>query len=261
MQVVWRPDTGAVMPDPGAILLSCFPSAGLAPTVAGHYILQVLKPPRIGALTSQDFPPLAVIQGGRVNPPVRAYGNKELVLVLSEFPLLPSMINPLATAILGLGTQLKVSRIVGLEGVVPQPTEAEPSDNDTKPSDEMVWYAGSGAPAQLPADFKSAGVRTMGDGVIGGVSGALLVEGMAAQIPIGTLLVSASDVGYPDHRAAAKLIEVIDLALPHFKIDTKPLRVQAEMIERALRAAVKSRETTPPGGPGATDSEHLPIYQ
>jgi predicted ATP-grasp superfamily ATP-dependent carboligase len=258
MSVIWRPDTGATMPDPGAVLLSCFPSAGLAPTVAGHYMLQVLKLPRIGAFTSEDFPPLAVIQGGRVNSPVRAYGTKDLILVLSEFPTLPPLINPLATAILGTASELKAGRVLGLEGVVPHPAEAEPTDTETKSPEEMVWYAGTGVGGQLPAEYKAAGVHPMVDGVIGGVSGALLVEGMSATIPVGTLLVSAMDAGYPDHRAAAKIIEILDVVLPHLKIDTKPLRAQAEMIERALRAAVKSREPAPLGAP---TSEQFPIYQ
>jgi len=257
MSVVWRPEIGAVMPDPGAVLLSCFPSAGLAPTVAGHYILQVLKLPRIGTFASEDLPPLAVIMGGRVNPPVRAYGTKDLVLVLSEFPLLPGLITPLATAIIGAATQLKVGRILGLEGVVPHPADAA-DDTENVPPEEMVWYAGSGTPSQLPAEYKAAGVRTMSDGVIGGVSGALLVEGLTATIPVGALLVSATDAGYPDHRAAAKLIEVIDQALPHVRIDTGPLRTQAEMIERALRAAAKSREPAPLAGPSP---DNAPIYQ
>jgi predicted ATP-grasp superfamily ATP-dependent carboligase len=221
-------------------------------------MLQALKLPRIGTLTSEDFPPLAVIQGGRVNPPVRAYANKELVLVLSEFPVLPGLVNELATAIIDLAMQLKVSRIIGLEGVVPQPVDMEDTGTGSTSSDEKVWYAGSGTPTQLPAEYRAVGVRTMDTGVIGGVSGALLVEGMTATIPVGSLLVSAADAGYPDHRAAAKIIEVIDQALPHFKIDTKPLRTQAEMIERALRAAVKSRESPSPGAPGG---ESLPIYQ
>ncbi|MFZ0830718.1 MAG: PAC2 family protein [Thermoplasmata archaeon] len=256
MPVLWRPESSAVLPAPGAVLISCFPSGGLAPTVAGHYMLQMLKLPRLGALTSEEFPPLAVIQGGRVNPPVRAYGNKDIVLVVSEFPLPPSMINPLAMTILDMAAQLQVSAILGLEGVVPHPLD--PEDAEATPSEEMVWYAGSGSTEELPAKYKTAGVRAMGDGVIGGVSGALLVQGMGSKLPIGTLLVSATDAGYPDHRAAAKLIEVIDQLLPHVQIDTKPLRTQAEMIERALRAAVKSRPSAPAGAPG---TENLPIYQ
>lgn len=98
----------------------------------------------------------------------------------------------------------------------------------------------------------------MDNGVIGGVSGALLVEGLEAKMPVGALLVSATDAGYPDHRAAARIIEVIDQVLPHFKIDTGPLRSQAEMIERALRAAVKTRNQSSPGLPSP---DTLPIYQ
>jgi predicted ATP-grasp superfamily ATP-dependent carboligase len=262
MPVTWRPESGATMPDPGATLFSCFPSAGLAPTVAGHYILQVLKLPRIGAFVSEDFPPLAVIQGGRVNPPVRAYGGKDLLLVVSEFPLLPGLINPLATAIIETATQMKAGRVIGLEGVVPHPADSgeedEATDPATKSPDEKVWYAGSGSSPQLPAEYKAAGVRTMTDGVIGGVSGALLIEGLTAEIPIGALLVSATDAGYPDHRAAAKIIEVIDQALPRVKIDTGPLRTQAELIEKALRAAVRSRDSAPSP---ALPADSAPIYQ
>lgn len=256
MTVTWRPDAGAELPEPGAFVLSCFPSAGLAPTVAGHYVLQVLKLPRIGALTSEDFPPLAVIQGGRVNSPVRVYASKDLVLVLSEFPLLPGLVTELAAAILKLASDLKASRVLGLEGVVPHPIDAD--DEETKPAEEMVWYAGSGASEKLPPEFKSAGVRPMNDGVIGGVSGALLLEGLNSRVPVGALLVSATDAGYPDHRAAAKIIELVDQILPHVKIDTGPLRTQAELIEKALRAAAKSRPPAPPGG---TAPENNPIYQ
>ena len=256
MPVLWRPDNSAAMPEPGAVMLSCFPSAGLAPTVAGHYILQMLKLPRIGTFISGDFPPLAVIQGGRVNPPVRAYGRKDLVLILSEFPLPPDLITPVAGAILAAAAELKAGRILGLEGVVPHPFE--PGEADRAKPDETVWYAGSGSSESLPPEYKAAGVRTMTDGVIGGVSGALLVESLGTQMPVGALLVSASDAGYPDHRAAAKIIEVIDQVLPHVQIDTRPLRTQAEMIERALRAAVKTRDVPTENVPKAGEPS---IYQ
>lgn len=256
MSVAWKPEPSGKMPDPGALVISCFPSAGLAPTVAGHYILQVLKLPRIGLLVSDDLPPLAVIQGGRVNPPVRAYGNKDLVLILSEFPLPATLINPLAATVLQTAVQIKAGGVLGIEGVVPHPVDSD--ETSDSPPDEMVWYAGSGTSEALPADYKAAGVRAMGDGVIGGVSGSLLVQGIGAGLPVGALLVSATDAGYPDHRAAAKVIEVLDQVLPHVQIDTKPLRTQAEVIEKALRAAVKSRE---PPAPGLPTTDNLPIYQ
>jgi predicted ATP-grasp superfamily ATP-dependent carboligase len=75
------------------------------------------------------------------------------------------------------------------------------------------------------------------------------------------LLVSARTTeGFPDHRAGAALIETLDRLFPELTIDTGPLRTQAELIEKALRAQMLSR---PKAGddrapPAPTDT---PIYQ
>ena len=107
--------------------------------------------------------------------------------------------------------------------------------------------------------FAEARAHPLTDGILGGVSGALLVHGQNHRVPVGALLVSARRTeGYPDHRAGAALIEAIDRMLPTIEIDTKPLRTQAEMIEKALRAAIESHaKSTPP--PAAEDLRS--IYQ
>ncbi len=256
MPAVWRVDATGPLPEPGAVVLSCFPSAGLAATVAGHYILRTLALPRIGTILAPEMPPLAVIQAGRVNPPVRAYARKDLVLIMSEFPPPPSLITSLAVAILDGAIGLKAARVLGLEGVVPHPLTDDEEGPPT--TEENVWYAGSGHEGLLPEEFRKAGVRLLSDGVIGGVSGALLIESLARTISVGALLVSAREAGYPDHRAAAKLIEVVDQVLPHLEIDTRPLRAQAELIERALRSAMKTQER---GEPALVQKGEPSIYQ
>ena len=88
----------------------------------------------------------------------------------------------------------------------------------------------------------------------------MLVAGLHRPIPVSTLLVSARDTaGYPDHRAGAAIIEALDRLLPEMTIDTGPLRTQAEMIERILRAAMKSR--TPPAGPDRGAEATPTMYQ
>ena len=52
--------------------------------------------------------------------------------------------------------------------------------------------------------------------------------------------------GLPDHRAGAALIETLDRVLPELEIDTGPLRAQAEQIEKALRAVMKSHPGSAP---------------
>jgi len=79
----------------------------------------------------------------------------------------------------------------------------------------------------------------------------LLVQGMGRPIPVVVMLVSARVAeGLPDHRAGAALIETLDRVLPELEIDTGPLRAQAEQIEKALRAVMKSHPpaATPPEG-------------
>jgi predicted ATP-grasp superfamily ATP-dependent carboligase len=235
----------------GSVVVSAFPSAGLATIVAAHYIIRALKLPRIGRFESPDLAPIAVVQGGEVNPMVRVYGGPNLALVVSEFPPTPSQANALARTILDRAEQHKSRMIVCLEGVVPHPvggdeeSEAEP-DQSVAPIDdeaaEQVWVAYSRKdPAVLKA-FQPTRAKVLEDGVIGGVSGGLLVQGLGHQVPVAVLLVSARVAeGLPDHRAGAALIETLDRLLPEIRIDTGPLRAQAEQIEKALRAALKSR--------------------
>jgi predicted ATP-grasp superfamily ATP-dependent carboligase len=259
MSLEWRNSDSSVPAfAPGGIVLSSFPSAGLAATVAGHYIVKTLKLPRIGIFDGSDSQPIAVVQNGEVHPPIRVYGRSDLAVVLSELPVPPNLALPVAQAILTGAEHRKARLVIGLEGVMPHPADAEPTPSDPPGrNDETVWVAYSREESGLSAEMKKANARRLEDGVIGGLSGGLLIEGITRTIPVAVLLVSASTgaEGFPDHRAGAALIETLDRLLPELKIDTAPLRTQAEVIEKALRAAMKSRprsvsEMTPePGQP------------
>jgi len=252
MEFTWRDEAPLAKTfGEGSVLVSAFPSAGLATTVAGHYMIRALSLPRVGRFESPEIAPIAVVQGGEVHPTIRVYGRPDLGLVLSEFPPSPSQANPIARAILDAAERHKARMIVGFEGVVPHPpgdeeTEEEESAVAEEQSPEQVWVAYSRKDPPVLKTFEPSKARLLEDGVIGGVSGALLVQGMGRSIPVVVLLVSARIAeGLPDHRAGAALIETLDRVLPEVKIDTGPLRAQAEQIEKALRAVMKSH----PGGP------------
>lgn len=250
MEYSWKSEPDAKAdPGDGAVFVSSFPSAGLATTVAGHYIIRSLGLHRVGRLESADAPPIAVIQDGAVGPTVRVYGQPGLALVLSEFPPTASQANSLAQTILDAAEARKARMVLCLEGVVPHP-ELEESGTTAPDDAEQVWGAYSHPDDGLGQAFQSARVRPLEDGVIGGVSGGLLVGGLARRIPVAVLLVSAqTEGGLPDHRAGAALIETLDRVLPELKIDTGPLRAQAEQIEKAIRAAMKRRPDAPPAPP------------
>ncbi len=256
MEYAWREERGEGPGfTSGGVVVSAFPSAGLATTVAAHYIVRALKLPRIGRFESPDLAPIAVVQGGVVNPTVRVYGRPDLGLVLSEFPPSPAQANSLAQTILDNAERRGARLVLGLEGVVPHPEGDDDGEGDpaakapaTPESPEQVWVAYSRRDAAVERSFAATQARPLEDGVIGGVSGSLLVQGIGRTVPVAVLLVSARVAeGLPDHRAGAALIEALDRLLPELQIDTGPLRTQAEEIEKALRAAMRSqpRPATP----------------
>lgn len=256
MSFEWRDTSPSAASVPaGGIVLASFPSAGLAATVAGHYIVKTLKLPRVGVFEGSDSQPIAVVQGGQVHPPIRVYGRSDLSIILSELPVEPDGAVAVSRAILTGAAARKVRLVIGLEGVVPHPLGAEEESAEPGPAEETVWFATSHDGKETSELFEKAGIRRLEDGVIGGVSGALLVEGITRSIPVAVLLVSAryAPHGIADHLAGATLIEALDRLLPDLKIDTAPLRSQAETIERAIRQALKTRpraaEAPPDSGP------------
>jgi len=261
MEFVWREEASPSKTfGEGSVLVSAFPSAGLATTVAGHYMIRALNLPRVGRFESPEIAPIAVVQGGEVHPTIRVYGRSDLGLVLSEFPPSPSQANSIARTILDAAERHKAKMIIGFEGVVPHPPgdeegEEEESAVAEEQTPEQVWIAYSRKEGEILKAFEPAKARLLEDGVIGGVSGALLVQGMGRPVPVVVLLVSARVAeGLPDHRAGAALIETLDRVFPEVEIDTGPLRAQAEQIEKALRAVMKSH----PGAPVPTAEPTTP---
>jgi predicted ATP-grasp superfamily ATP-dependent carboligase len=125
---VWRDESPETAPAPGSVVLTCFPSAGLAAIVAAHYMVRALNLPRVGVLDSDDALPLAVIQRGEVQPAIRVYGKAGLNIVLSEFPPSFSSVRPIADGILDGAERLRARLLIAVEGVVPHPTESDEDD-------------------------------------------------------------------------------------------------------------------------------------
>jgi uncharacterized protein len=248
-EFTWKDDEGAAdSVGRGATLLSAFPSAGLATIIAAHYMVRALKLPRTGRFDSPDLAPVAVVQGGEVHPTIRVYGRSDVGLVVSEFPPTPAQATAIARSILDNAERRGARAVVCLEGVVPHPEgddDAEVAAVATAPTDvpdEQVWVTFSKNDPTFRAPFEAAKTRLLEEGVIGGVSGAMLIQGIGRKVPVAALLVSSRVAdGLPDHRAGAALIEALDRLMPELKIDTGPLRAQAEQIEKALRAVMKQR--------------------
>lgn len=246
-----------------AMMIECFPTVGLVSTIAASYLVSQLKLELKGTITAPWLPPVAVVYGGRAQPPVRIYGGEkvcgidgncdQVFLIMSEFPIPDNGVYPMADALLDWTAQHGCREIVSLEGLPKEgpSKDTEPEKALFKPSMD-VW--GVGATERARAMLKREKVPEMDAGVITGISGVLLW--LAEQRKVDALcLLAEAYKEFPDARAAASLVRVIDALLQQIEVKLEPLLKQAEELERQIKHAVESAmeaaqsrsAPTPPG--------------
>jgi uncharacterized protein len=213
----------------GAVVIDGFPSVGLVSTICANYLIDVLGLEQVGILDSPRFPTVSIVRNGVPMFPVRLYAGSGLCVFVSEFQPDKDLVRPIAEAILRFAIEHKCATIISPEGLVTD-----------EPGEVHVYGIGATDPARdMLAKHK---LDTFANGIITGVSGVLLALGKKAGFPAISLLAEANP-GYPDARAAARVIEVIDELLEHVEIDVKPLFTEAENIERTLRMMQKQAKS------------------
>eukprot|EP00128_Syssomonas_multiformis_P007699 Colp12_sorted_trinity150504_noHs@10060 len=71
------------------------------------------------------------------------------------------------------------------------------------------------------------------EGVIAGVTGAILAQGPTSSIDVGCVLAPTS-ASFPDGGSAAKVIKALQRAFPQLNVDTLPLEKKAETVKTLL---------------------------
>jgi len=223
-----------------AILIEAFPTVGLVCSIAGHFLIDQLKLEEIGTISSNHFLPATVIHNGVPSPPVRIYAGKkicgqagscnQIVVIISEFMPSVDIIKPLAEVILSWAKKKKCDFIVTLEGT-----------HGLDPKKTIVH--GIGSTQKMKDVLKKYSIDETKEGMITGITGVLLYEGVRLKHDVLCLLAEAH-TSYPDSRAAALIVETLDKMLPEIKIDTKPLYKEADEIEQKIRAYIKQARPT-----------------
>ncbi|HVL87669.1 MAG TPA: PAC2 family protein [Candidatus Thermoplasmatota archaeon] len=222
----------------GATVIDGFPSVGLVSTITANYLIDVLELQQIGIMDSRFFPTVSIVRNATPMYPVRIYAGKGVCVFISEFQPAPKLIRPIADAILAFAQRKGCTTIISPEGLVLE----QAGDN---PEEVAIYALGStDATRALLAKHK---LPMFGNGIITGVSGVLLNLGKKHGFDTISILAEANP-NYPDARAAAKVIEVIDALLEHIEIDVKPLYTEAENIERTLR--MMQKQAAPAEGKG-----------
>jgi uncharacterized protein len=227
------------------MLVVAFPTVGLISSIAGHHIVESLKLKEIGAIISNKFMPTTIIHNKYPSPPVRIYAGKkkcgpkegcdQLALIMSEFMPPYEMIGPLIDNILEWSDQKKCRIIISFEG----------SHEKIEKSNDENGILGIGSTKYMQEMLDKYSISPMDEGMITGVTGVLLFKAALKKQNVMCLL-SKAQSQFPDSRAAAKLIQTLDLMLPGIKLDPKPLYEEAERIEEKIKTFMQQSKPTAP---------------
>ena len=227
----------------GAIVIDGFPSVGLVSSIVANYLIDTLEMEQIGIVESPAFPTVSLVRNGNPQHPVRIYSGRpaadragrvadKIVAFVSEFHPAPTVIHPLATAIMDWVQEQRCAMLVSPEGlVVEQPNAAPARGRAPRVQDAKVYGVAS---TQKARDlYIEPNMLPFNEGVITGIAGVLLNEGRRRGFDVLTFLAEAQS-DYPDARAAAKVIETINRILLRTPLDPVPLLREAERIEQQL---------------------------
>ncbi len=211
-----------------SIVIEGFPGFGLVSTIATGFLIDHLKCEQIGKYWFEKGAPTIAIHACRLIDPIGVYYDKKynIVIVHSIAPT-TGMEWQAAEIVLDVAKQVGAKEILTLEGV--GSTEAQ----------ETRGFFYTSNPAHRKR-FEKIGIDCLGEGIIVGVTSALLMKAPQKGIDVCSLF-SETHSNLPDSKAAAKIVELLDRYLG-LKVDYKPLLKQAEEFEKKLRTLLEQSE-------------------
>jgi len=209
------------------IIIEGFPGFGLVGTIASEFLIDHLKTELIGKILFDEMPAMVAIHDNKVVEPLGIFYDKKYNLVILHAVTASQGFEwKLADALVKIANQLGAKEIVSLEGVG--------SSEEVKEC-RAFYYTNNPKKEDM---LKKDGMTPLREGIIMGVTGALLVK---SELPL-TCIFAEAHTNLPDSKAAAKIIEKLDKYLG-LNVDYGPLLKQAEKFEGKVRGILeKSQE-------------------
>ncbi|MGD1004406.1 MAG: proteasome assembly chaperone family protein [Methanoregulaceae archaeon] len=225
------------LPSSNTAMLMGFPGSGLVGSIALQYMVDQLEFELIGTMTSKYFPPLAMMNKGVINDPVRIYAKNDIAAIVADIPIHPMICYEVSNGIMDWLSPFKPKEVVTIAGII------------TNEPEKRVFGVATTQDA-LPRIQDLTLILPIGS--ISGIASSILTECKIRGIPAYGLL--GETVNAPDPRASAVTIEVLN-KMYDLKLDTQPLVEQAVEIEQSMQKVaeeVQSAERTP--------KKDLPMY-
>lgn len=214
----------------GVTIIEGFPGFGLVATIATGFLVDHLKCEQIGRHWFEDqMPTIAIHNCEAVDPIGIFYNKKNNIVIVQGVASSKGQEWKLADYVMELANKFQAKEIITLEGV------GSPEGGDGK--SRKFFYT---TDTKKKQKFEKIGVDCLGEGIIVGVSGALLMKSTQTKIPV-TCMFTETHSKLPDSKAAAKIIELLDNYLG-LNVDPKPLLKQAQEFESKLKEMIDKQK-------------------
>jgi len=198
-------------------IIEGFPGFGLVSTISTEFLIEHLNAKSIGKIWSEKLVPLVAIHKSKIVQPLEVfYDIEHNIVILHAISNVRNLEWEICEVIVELAKTLKAVEIISLEGVGSFESKSTNAYYYTN-RDESV--------------FKNLGLSALKEGIVVGVTGALLLK--EDEIPLTCIFVETQS-SLPDSKAAAKIIEVLDKYLK-LDVDYKPLLKVASEFESKLK--------------------------
>lgn len=203
----------------GSVLMG-FPGSGLVGTIALQYMVDQMGFEQIGSMTSRFFPPLAMMNRGIINDPVRLYlkqsENYNITAIVADIPIAPPICYEISNGIMDWLIPFRPKEVLTIAGIV-----------TNEPEKRVFGVATSQEALGRIQDH----TIVLPIGSISGIASSILTECKVRGINGYGLL--GETVNAPDPRASAATIGVLN-KMYDLSLDVRPLIEQAVEIEQSM---------------------------
>jgi len=212
---------------PEATMLIGLPDVGLVGLIATSYLISELNLEEVAYMDSDLLPPVVVLHEGLPHAPLRIYGNKNFVAVISELAIPAKALHTVMRALVDWGQTKKVKMMVAMGGI--------PIENRQAITEPRVY--GATSTKELLDMLNEKGLSILNEGYMVGPQ-ALAMRYCAEKKISAIALLAQSFYNYPDPEAAAMTLKELS-KVTEVKVDVSKLLQQGEEIRLKARDIMK----------------------
>lgn len=211
------------------IIICGFPSLTLTPILTAGYLVDQLKLPLIGMMSSPSFPTKTTIENGLPLHPIRIYGNKAACVVMGEFKFSTTEITTdVSNLILDFANRHRASSILFCEGL--------PQEDSVAASSNKLQFISTSD--RLRQEFEKHGHHQVKEGVVSGITGVVMSEAFwTFDIEAGCIIAPTSK-SFPSANGAVMITNalkemfLLDICVDNLKKKADTLETSFAHLER-----------------------------